>query len=181
MAYRSGYVALAGRPNVGKSTLLNRYLSQLVAAVSPRPQTTRRVQLGILSTPEAQVVFVDTPGLHLPRHRLGEAMNLAAQQAIADADVILALFDFSETPTSEDRLVAGRLAALPAGKACLAAINKVDLAAGTERERRSLAFRSLLPAWEFWEISATRGDGCQALLRRLTAGLPEGGPCFSED
>jgi GTP-binding protein Era len=180
-AHRSGYVALAGRPNVGKSTLLNRYLSQLVAAVSPRPQTTRRVQLGILSTPEAQVVFVDTPGLHLPRHRLGEAMNLAAQQAIADADVILALFDFSEPPTSEDRLVAERLAALPAGKAGLAAINKVDLAAGTERDKRSLAFRSLLPPWEFWEISATRGDGCQALLARLIEGLPEGEPYFPED
>src|SRR3990172_11894916 len=108
MAYRSGYVALAGRPNVGKSTVLNRYLSQLGAAVSPRPQTTRRVQLGILSTPESQVVFVDTPGLHLPRHRLGDALNMAAQQAIDDADVILALFDMSESPTAEDRLVAER-------------------------------------------------------------------------
>ena len=181
MAHRAGYVALAGRPNVGKSALLNRYLNQLVAAVSPRPQTTRRVQLGILSTPEAQVVFVDTPGLHLPRHRLGEAMNLAAQQAIADADVILALFDFSEPPTSEDRLVAERLASLPAGKAHLAAINKVDLVTGAARERRSLAFRSLLPTWEFWEISATRGDECQALLGRLTAELPEGEPYFPED
>ena len=181
MAYRSGYVALAGRPNVGKSTLLNRYLSQLVAAVSPRPQTTRRVQLGILSTPEAQVVFVDTPGLHLPRHRLGQAMNLAAQQAIADADVILAMFDLSELPTGEDRLVAKRLASIPAGKSHLAAINKVDLAAGAEHERRSLALRSLLPTWEFWEISATRGDGCDALLARLIEGLPEGEPYFPED
>src|SRR3989304_5479654 len=167
MAYRSGYVALAGRPHVGKSTLLNRYLSQLVAAVSPRPQTTRRVRLGILSTPGAQVVFVDTPGLHLPRHRLGQAMNLAAQQAIVDADVILALFDLSEPPTSEDRLVAGRLASVPDGKAHLAAINKVDTLTGAERERRSLTLRSLLPSWEFWEISATRGDGCDELLARL--------------
>jgi GTP-binding protein Era len=181
MTYRSGYVALAGRPNVGKSTLLNRYLSQLVAAVSPRPQTTRRLQLGILTTAEAQVVFVDTPGLHLPRHRLGEALNLAAQQAIDDADVILVLFDLAEPPTPEDRLVAERLAALPAGKARLAAVNKIDLATGAEAERRSLAFRSLLPTWEFWEISATRGDGCDELLSRLVLALPEGEPFFPED
>jgi GTP-binding protein Era len=181
MAYRSGYVALAGRPNVGKSTLLNRYLSQLVAAVSPRPQTTRRVQLGILSTPESQVVFVDTPGLHLPRHRLGEALNLAAQQAIDDADAILALFDLSELPTAEDRLVAERLASLPPERSHLAAVNKIDLVTGPERERRSMAFRSLLPTWEFWEISATRGDACDDLLARLIQGLPEGEPYFPED
>jgi GTP-binding protein Era len=181
MGFRSGYVALAGRPNVGKSTLLNRYLSQLVAAVSPRPQTTRRVQLGILTTPEAQVIFVDTPGLHLPRHRLGEAMNLAAQQAIADADVLLTIFDLSEPPTEEDRLVAERLASLPVKKPRLAAINKIDVLAGPERDRRSLAFRSLLPDWEFWEISATRGDGCEALLSRLIEALPEGEAFFPED
>jgi len=181
MTYRSGYVALAGRPNVGKSTLLNRYLSQLVAAVSPRPQTTRRLQLGILTTAEAQVVFVDTPGLHLPRHRLGEALNLAAQQAIDDADVVLVLFDPTESPTAEDRLVAERLAALPTGKARLAAVNKVDLMTGPGGAQRSLAFRSLLPTWEFWEISATRGDGCDELLARLIQGLPEGEPFFPED
>jgi GTP-binding protein Era len=181
MTHRSGYVALAGRPNVGKSTLLNRYLSQLVAAVSPRPQTTRRVQLGILTVPEAQVVFVDTPGLHLPQHRLGEALNLAAQQAIDDADVILALFDMSQPPSGEDRLVAKRLSSLPEDRHRLAAVNKVDLVQGAERERRSLAFRSLLPAWEFWEISATRGDQCDELLARLIEALPEGAPYFPED
>jgi GTP-binding protein Era len=128
MTHRSGYIALAGRPNVGKSTLLNRYLGQLVAAVSPRPQTTRRVQLGILTLADAQMVFVDTPGLHLPKHKLGEALNLAAQEAVADADVLLALFDISTSPTSEDRLVAGRLSQAPAGSTRLAAINKIDLA-----------------------------------------------------
>jgi GTP-binding protein Era len=181
MTSRSGYVALAGRPNVGKSTLVNRYVGQLVAPVSPRPQTTRRVQLGILTLPAAQLVFVDTPGLHLPLHRLGEAMNLAAQQAIEDADVILALFDGSEAPTSEDRLLAERLAALPSGKARFAAVNKVDLIPPSERQARSLAFRRLLPAWEFWDISAATGEACDELRARLIAALPEGEPFFPED
>jgi GTP-binding protein Era len=181
MTSRSGYVALAGRPNVGKSTLVNRYLGQLVAPVSPRPQTTRRVQLGILTRPSAQVVFVDTPGLHLPRHRLGEAMNLAAQQAIEDADVILALFDASEPATPEDRLVAGRLEAAPQANARFAAVNKIDAVPAAQLRERSLAFRTLLPAWEFWEISATRGDACDDLLQRLMASLPAGEPFFPED
>jgi len=181
MDHRSGYIALAGRPNVGKSTLLNRYLGQLVAAVSPRPQTTRRVQLGILTLPNAQAVFVDTPGLHLPQHQLGKALNLAAQEAIADADVLLALFDIAVAPTKEDRLVADRLSLMPERPARLAAINKVDLAPKAQMEARSLAYRSLLPSWEFWEISATRGDGCDALLARLLELLPEGPAYFPED
>jgi GTP-binding protein Era len=181
MDHRSGYIALAGRPNVGKSTLLNRYLGQLVAAVSPRPQTTRRVQLGILTLPNAQAVFVDTPGLHLPQHQLGKALNLAAQEAIADADVLLALFDIAVAPTKEDRLVADRLGLMPERPARLAAINKIDLAPKSQMEARSLAYRSLLPSWEFWEISATRGDGCDALLARLLELLPEGPAYFPED
>jgi GTP-binding protein Era len=181
MAHRSGYIALAGRPNVGKSTLLNRYLGQLVAAVSPRPQTTRRVQLGILTLPNAQAVFVDTPGLHLPQHQLGKALNLAAQEAFADADVLLALFDIAVAPSKEDRLVADRLSLMPERPARLAAINKIDLAPKAQMEARSLAYRSLLPSWEFWEISATRGDGCDALLARLLELLPEGPAYFPED
>jgi GTP-binding protein Era len=166
---------------VGKSTLVNRYLGQLVAAVSPRPQTTRRTQLGIVTRPEAQIVFVDTPGLHLPRHRLGEALNLAASQAIDGADVVLALFDMSEAPTPEDRLVAERLSSLPTTNAQMAAINKIDVPSAADRRQRSLAFRSLLPAWEFFEISAVRGDGCDELLDRLIQTLPEGEPLFPDD
>jgi GTP-binding protein Era len=181
MAYRSGYVALAGRPNVGKSTLVNRYLAQLVAAVSPRPQTTRRNQLGILTTDTAQLIFVDTPGLHLPRHRLGDALNRAAQEAIDDADVVLAIFDASQLPTPEDRLVAERLSSIPAERARLAAVNKIDAAAGSERRQRGLALRGLLPSWEFLDISAVRGDGCDELLARLIAALPEGEAFFPPD
>lgn len=179
--FKAGYVALAGRPNVGKSTLVNRYLNQLVAAVSPRPQTTRRRQLGILTLPGAQIIFVDTPGLHEPQHRLGEALNYDAQEAIKDADVVLAVFDASEPPTAEDRLLADTLSLLPPTIAGLAALNKMDLASSSSLEGIALAFRSLLPAWEFWEISAARGDHCDALLARLIELLPEGPAYFPED
>lgn len=179
--FKAGYVALAGRPNVGKSTLVNRYLNQLVAAVSPRPQTTRRRQLGILTLPGAQIIFVDTPGLHEPQHRLGEALNYDAQEAIKDADVVLAVFDASEPPTAEDRLLADTLSLLPPTIAGLAALNKMDLASSSSLEGIGLPFRSLLPAWEFWEISAARGDRCDALLARLIELLPEGPAYFPED
>lgn len=179
--HRSGFVALAGRPNVGKSTLVNRYLRQLVAAVSPRPQTTRRRQLAILTLPGAQVVFVDTPGLHSPQHRLGEALNLDAQEAIDDADFVLAIFDVSAPPSSEDRLLADRLSRLADAVPRLAALNKIDLAPEPTRGPAGLAYRALLPAWEFHEISATRGDGCDDLLKRVIEQLPKGPAYFPED
>ena len=86
---RSGYVAVVGRPNVGKSTLINTLLEQKIAAVSAKPQTTRRRQLGILTTREAQIIFVDTPGLHVPQHKLGDYMNQEAVEGLKDADPIL--------------------------------------------------------------------------------------------
>ena len=96
--HRSGVVAVVGRPNVGKSTLINRILGQKIAAVSPKPQTTRKRQLGILSDEKTQVIFVDTPGLHLPRTQLGEVMVKIAENAFRDADVIVVLQDVSVMP-----------------------------------------------------------------------------------
>ena len=107
--YRSGFVAVIGRPNVGKSTLLNKILKQKIAAVSPKPQTTRKQQLGILTTEDAQVVFIDTPGMHIPHHKLGEYMNQAAEMALEDADLLLWIVDFTYLPTQEDRLIAERI------------------------------------------------------------------------
>src|SRR5512139_745141 len=104
--YRSGFVAVVGRPNVGKSTLINRLVGQKVAIVSPKPQTTRNRLLGILTLEGAQVIFLDTPGIHAPRHRLGEAMVDTAIGALADADVVLWVVDISVEPCEEDRLVA---------------------------------------------------------------------------
>ena len=112
--HRSGFIALVGRPNVGKSTLLNALLKQKIAIVTPRPQTTRIRQLGILTEPDYQIVFVDTPGLlSTPRHKLDEFMVATAQEALRDADLVLWLVDVSVLPGEEDRQLAAQLAALP--------------------------------------------------------------------
>ena len=107
--HRSGFVAVVGRPNVGKSTLLNAYLGQKLGIVSDKPQTTRKNLLGILTLPDSQVVFVDTPGIHQPLHRLGEYMVESAVSALKDADVVLFLVDLSFPVGREDRLVAEAL------------------------------------------------------------------------
>src|SRR5512137_2662928 len=104
--FHSGFIAILGRPNVGKSTLVNALLGQKIAAVSPRPQTTRKHQLGILTLEHAQIVFIDTPGVHKPRHKLGERMNEEAQDALEHCELILFLVDASQLPTDEDQLVA---------------------------------------------------------------------------
>jgi GTP-binding protein Era len=100
--HKSGFIAVMGKPNVGKSTLLNRILGQTIAAVSPKPQTTRLQQLGILTIPEAQLIFIDTPGLHHPQHKLGEMMNQDALLAMEDADQVLLIVDGSKPPGEED-------------------------------------------------------------------------------
>src|SRR5512142_81827 len=125
--FRSGFVAVVGRPNVGKSTLINALLSQKIAAVSPRPQTTRRRQLGILTLENAQVVLMDTPGLHKPHYKLGDFMNEVAQETLTDADVIVFMVDASQPPDAEDRMAAKQLAALKPSPPQILAINKTDL------------------------------------------------------
>src|SRR5512143_1093837 len=111
--FRSGFVAIVGRPNVGKSTLVNALLGQKIAAVSPKPQTTRRRQLGILTTDTSQLVFVDTPGIHRPRYKLGEFLNQEAQGALEGVDVILWLVDASARPAAEEEQIAALLGKVP--------------------------------------------------------------------
>jgi GTP-binding protein Era len=103
-------VAVAGRPNVGKSTLMNAYLGQKIAIISDKPQTTRHTQLGILSRPDAQVIFVDTPGMHEPRNPLGSYMVEVATRAMMDADAVLFIVDVSEAPGPGDRYLAELIA-----------------------------------------------------------------------
>ena len=172
---------MLGRPNVGKSTLLNHLLGQKIAAVSPRLQTTRRRQRGILSLPEGQIVFVDTPGVHQPRTRLGEGMVRAARLALAGADALLVVAEAVHPPGEEDRLVSAWVGERGPDKPVVLALNKIDLVANAAREASRQAYQGLFPRAVIQATSAATGEGCPDLVRVLLAALPEGAPLYGED
>ncbi len=172
---------MVGRPNVGKSTLVNAYLGQKVSIVSPKPQTTRRRVLGILSLDEAQVILVDTPGIHSPVHKLGEAMVKTAVQAIPDADVILWLVDSSRPPTQEDRQIAELVARHGQGIPLVLGLNKSDLVGADDRPTRAQAYLDLIQPMEWMYLSATQGENRDALLKAVIAHLPFGPRYYPDD
>lgn len=181
LPYRSGFVTVVGRPNVGKSTLINALLKQKIAAVSPRPQTTRITQFGILTRREAQIIFIDTPGVHHPRHKLGEKMNEKALQTLEECDLILLLVDASLPPDEDDRLLAAHLASLRHPARILLVLNKVDLLNHDERKERAKAFAELAPGAESIQISAIRRENLEALTDLIASHLPEHPPFFPEE
>ena len=180
--FRSAFVAILGRPNVGKSTLVNALLGQKIAAVSPKPQTTRKRQLGILTTDTAQLVFVDTPGIHNPRHKLGTFLNQEAEQALEGVDVVLWLVDISVRPTEEDKLIASLLGRLPRRTPLVLAANKMDLVPAGELDARLDAYEFALKRdAQSIAISASQNQRLDRLQELLISLAPVRPPEFDEE
>ncbi|MCU1453750.1 MAG: GTPase Era, partial [Acidimicrobiales bacterium] len=172
---RSGFVTLVGRPNVGKSTLLNNILGQKVTIVSDKPQTTRTQVRGVLTRPDAQVVFVDTPGIHKPRTLLGERLNSTATGAIGDVDVVCFVIDATAPFGRGDQWVAARVP-----KDSVLVVNKVD-AASHDAVLKQLVAAGELDFSEYFPVSATTGEGVDALVEALVTRLPEGPSYYPDD
>jgi GTP-binding protein Era len=172
---RTGFVTLVGRPNVGKSTLLNRILGAKVTIVSDKPQTTRTEVRGVLNRPDCQVVFVDTPGIHKPRTLLGEHLNDTATSAIGGVDVVCLMIDATAPLGRGDKFVASRVP-----QDAFVIVNKVDLASPDE-VMVQLARAAELERAEYFPISAATGAGVDALVEALIARLPEGPQYYPDD
>jgi GTP-binding protein Era len=179
MAFRAGFASLIGRPNAGKSTLLNRIIGTKVAIVSDKPQTTRNRIVAVKNHPLGQIVFVDTPGIHRPLHRLNVRMVDAAVETLREVDVIALVFDASTRPGHGDEYVAGLLEDVKAPVVLV--LNKIDLIAKPkllpliERAQTWHPFVAMIP------VSATTGDGVDVLERELLSRLPESDPIYPED
>jgi GTP-binding protein Era len=177
--YRAGFVAIIGRPNAGKSTLLNRYVGQKVAIVTSKPQTTRNRIQGIVTRPEGQIVFIDTPGLHEAHTVLNRQMMREVAAALEGIDVLLMMVDASATPPHADQLLLDKAKRFE-GKAILA-LNKTDRVPKPKLLPLLEAFSKAFPFAALVPISALKGNGCEELLAEILKQLPEGVRFFPED
>jgi len=180
--FRSAFVAIIGRPNVGKSTLVNALLGQKIAAVSPKPQTTRKRQLGIFTTDSAQLIFVDTPGIHTARHKLGTFLNQEAQESLEGVDEVLWLVDGSVKPTEEDKQIGSLLTRLPRRTPLVLAANKLDLLPAEALARNLEAYQaSLKRDAQIISISATQNRNLDQLQKLLISLAPLRPPEYDEE
>lgn len=178
--FRSGYVGLIGRPNAGKSTLLNKLVGEKIAAVSNKPQTTRHKIQGIVTSPEGQIVFVDTPGVHKPGFLLNRRMMAAVHDAILSVDLLVLMRDASVSTGNGDRFVLDLVK--ESEKPAVLVLNKIDkikekaeLLPLIDHYSKEYAFAEIVP------VSALKGDAVDNLLRQIVKHLPEGEPIFDED
>jgi GTP-binding protein Era len=176
---KSGFVSIVGRPNVGKSTLLNRLVGQKVAIVSDKPQTTRNRILGVLHRPEGQVVLVDTPGIHKPLHPMNERMVKVALEALANIDLVLLMVDATQPFGRGDAYVVEVLQRIRPRAFVL--LNKVDRVAKLKLLPLLEQYQRLYPFEEFFPLSALTGINVEELVAAVMERLPEGQPFFAED
>jgi len=176
--FRCGYVALIGRPNVGKSTLLNRLVGEKLAITSPKPQTTRHRLLGVLHLAGAQLLFFDTPGLLDPKGLLNESLVKAALTALSEADVVVWLVE-PRAPDREERALLPRVRALSCP--LVIAVNKIDLVDKPRLLPLMAAYHDLFPGSPVVPLSALVGDGLPALVEEITRLLPQSPPLFPEE
>jgi GTPase len=179
--YKAGYVSVMGRPNVGKSTLINAFLKQKITAVSPRPQTTRKRQLGILTYEDAQVIFIDTPGIHHPKHKLGEKMNRASEETLDECDLILFVVDVSQNPQPEDYLLNDLLNKLKHRPPVILVMNKADLVNEEKLSTHRAEFLQITEVHRDFTISATSGENLPDLLATILSIIPVHAPYFPEE
>src|SRR6185295_15409230 len=176
--YRSGYIAIVGRPNVGKSTLLNHILGEKVAIVSPKPQTTRNRITGIRTTESSQIVFIDTPGIHQGHSLMNRRMVDTAMQTLDEVDGVLWLLDAHERIKQEEERIAETLREVETPVLIL--LNKIDLVSKGKLLPLMERCAQLLPGKEIVPVSARQGDGIELILDMVEKWLPEGSPFFTD-
>ena len=179
MTYKSGFIAIIGRPNAGKSTLLNALLHQKIAIMSPKPNTTRNNIMGILTTQDTQYVFIDTPGVHKPKHELGRTLNKNAYTAIAEADINALIIDITQPFGSGDEFLLDRLRGSEVP--CLLLVNKIDLLPKQQVMERLLKWQSVFPFDEIIPLSALKEENLSELLKVIRSYLQEGVQYFPQE
>ncbi|MFP4498463.1 MAG: GTPase Era [Vulcanimicrobiota bacterium] len=180
--FHSGFIAVVGKPNVGKSTLVNTIVGQKISIISPKPQTTRHRILGVRTGVNYQLVFVDTPGIHQPEDELGNYMENTYKNEIRDSEIILYVADISHPPTVYDHRTRRLLSELKAENIpVFLAMNKIDIISRERIEKNKSKYMKLLDFNEVFEISALKGIGVADLENRLVSYLPLGPPYFPSD
>ncbi len=178
-AFKSGLVALVGRPNVGKSTLLNQFIGEKVAITATKPQTTRNRITGIYTTEEAQIIFLDTPGIHKPKHKLGQHMVRMAESALEEVDLVLFVVDSTAPLGGGDRYIAGHFPSLKTP--VFLVLNKIDLLSPAELARVEAEYSTLYSFAEVISVSAVTGENLAFLADQIISYLPEGPQYYPPD
>jgi GTP-binding protein Era len=178
-AYKSGFAGIVGRPNVGKSTLLNNLMHRKLAIISEKPQTTRNKIRCVLTRDDAQIIFVDTPGFHKPKDALGERLNKSVRETFSEVDVIIFLLDGTQTIGKGDLFIAGELAQLDTP--VVAALNKIDRLDADQVEAQIAIAGKLGEFVDIIPISAKTGENVHALIERIVELLPEGPKYYPDD